>query len=126
MNLQIGIPDRRLVLFLFLSLAGCGGPSGQEKCKSVQRMICDKVFDCAEAEPWRAKYGATKAACISMLDESTCNDSSTGCSPGQTYHPDVADTCASAVSALSCAQLGAEGEGSLYPSVCNPVCTGPE
>jgi hypothetical protein len=109
---------------LLVWAAGCGSSaqSGQDLCKSVQRTSCDKIFDCAEGEPLRATYGGTKADCITML-ESACTESTTGCGQGMTYHADVANQCASAVAAVTCAQIGANGDDPLFPAICDSVCT---
>jgi hypothetical protein len=116
-----------IVVMLGTFAIGCGSSSSgggdpQAVCKEGTQALCDKVYDCAEGEPYRSFFGATKADCIATVNADSCA-TTTGCDTGQTYHGDQAQACVSAFKAISCAQLN--DTAAIAPASCDMVCTGP-
>jgi hypothetical protein len=117
-----------IAVMLFGSLAlSCGSSNGsggdpQAVCKEGTQALCDKIYDCAEGEPLRAFFGATKAECVSSLNAQGCS-TATGCDTGETYHADQAQACLNAFKALQCSALSDPNAAS--PPACDMVCTTP-
>lgn len=116
----------KILMFGVLGLLalGCGSssssPSAQAQCKTLDQAICAKVFTCAEAASFSSTYGTSQADCVTTMD-ATCNAS--GCPTGMTYHADLASQCVSATQAVTCTQIGTGGESTLFPAVCDTVCS---
>jgi len=111
---------------LGLFALGCGsGSSGSTgaQCMQVNAAVCMKVFTCTEAASFRDTYGASQSDCMTMMNLE-CR-SSASCPDGQTYHADKAAACVTASQNVTCSDIGTNGEGALFPTVCTQVCTGP-
>jgi hypothetical protein len=114
---------------LTLFVLACGSddpPSGQEACRQTSRIICDRLFDCAEGEPYRAANGGNKDGCIQFYDQE-CLDSPTGCAPGQIYNSEKGQQCVAAIRAVTCAQVGSSSDlnETFNPAPCRETCTQP-
>ena len=112
-----------IALLLGFMLGSCGSSSGggnsQALCMEASQALCDKVYDCAEGEPLRQFFGATKAECLTSLN---ADCASMPCETGETYHGDQAQACVNAFKAITCAQLS--DPAAVAPASCEMVCTG--
>ena len=104
-----------------LGVASCGSSDGGNTaalCKEGAQASCDKMWDCAEGEPYRADD--TKAACVSA---GNADCAGTPCPSGTTYHADKAQQCVDAIKAATCAQVGSSNGDALFPAVCFESCS---
>ena len=81
-----------------------GGASPVEACKSVNKVVCDKIFNCLsqeELELNKAIVGLNSADCIVRAD-AECTPDDTNCKAGETYHADKASACVDGYKTYNC------------------------
>lgn len=109
-----------LVILGFVGAGGCGGDNGlaaKDACKQSAVAFCERILRCEGSNGLSAIGYVSVDDCAIHMQTSTCSGTSDVCGAGQTYRPDVAQSCVNAMKDLACTSQ-------TTPAVCDEVCTG--
>jgi hypothetical protein len=106
-------------------MGGGGGgsttsPGGAlDACKQTMAIMCQKTSTCLGAAGLSALGYTSVDSCTTGTQATVCADvTQTSCAGGETYYPDQARTCLSALPSLSCTDFS----NNKFPSACDLMC----